>query len=617
MTQLKTLINRTLAILTVIVAVTGACVLYAVERNLHDASVIRQLQEQDKQIESILKHVVNLETGLRGFVITGNDAFLEPYHAARTALPAEFTILERLIDEQPASSRNARRDDHVTNIRVLIERWYADAASPQILARRRQGAEAAAELVKSQRGKRLTDAIRNEAATMHASLQHDLRSAQTDATRTLRFVQVLVPALLLMMVVASLLLGSYLTRRLTRAFRDLSDATRRIASGHYDERAPQAKLHEAHELATHFNTMARAVQDTRNELQARHDALERQHAHITRANTEAARLAELTDTLQACYTLQEGYAVLQRTLAHVFPDWNGTVSVMAASRNLLEVTVQWGDHAWRARAATSTPEACWALRKGQPYTREHPMSMPCLQQTPGHEHPYLCIPLVAQGDAVGTLRLSSRQAALPTEDITHVREYAQTVARQVALAIANLQLRDKLRQQSIRDALTGAFNRRYLEETLTRELAGSARGTRPLSVLAVDIDHFKRFNDTFGHEGGDAMLVAVARLMQEHFRTEDVVCRYGGEEFVIVLPDAEHADALERADGFRQAVRGLQVTSNGHALGQVSVSIGVATFPAHGTAGVTLIAAADTALYEAKRHGRDRVVGAAVGALSI
>jgi len=177
-----------------------------------------------------------------------------------------------------------------------------------------------------------------------------------------------------------------------------------------------------------------------------------------------------------------------------------------------------------------------------------------------------------------------------------------------------VRLREILRNQSIRDPLTGLFNRRYMEETLEREVRRARRGTRPMGVLMLDLDRFKQLNDTSGHEAGDAFLREMGELLQRSLRREDIACRYGGEEFVVVLPDASLEDARRRAEQIREAIKMLRISSQGAIVGPLTASIGVAGFPDHGLSGETLVRAADTALYRAKREGRDRVVVASAPA---
>ncbi len=187
----------------------------------------------------------------------------------------------------------------------------------------------------------------------------------------------------------------------------------------------------------------------------------------------------------------------------------------------------------------------------------------------------------------------------------HARLFAGE--RIVAVQEELTRAREALREQAIRDPLTGLFNRRYLEEALGRELRRAEHGHEPLGVLMLDLDYFKDFNDTHGHAAGDAMLNHLGAMLETHTRREDVTCRYGGEEFVLILPGMPLDVASRRADELRQAIGQSTVAWEGKGLASTTVSVGVACFPQHGTTGEALLAAADQALYRAKREGRDRV----------
>jgi diguanylate cyclase (GGDEF)-like protein len=183
----------------------------------------------------------------------------------------------------------------------------------------------------------------------------------------------------------------------------------------------------------------------------------------------------------------------------------------------------------------------------------------------------------------------------------------QTVAEQISLALANLALRETLRRQAIRDGLTNLFNRRYMEETLEREISRAQRKDAGLGLLMIDIDHFKSFNDDYGHDAGDMVLREVGGLLLNRTRKEDVACRYGGEEFLIIIPETGEDDALARAEELQAALCAMHLTYHERMLREVTVSIGVAVFPRHGSNVDNLLKAADLALYAAKRAGRNRV----------
>ena len=188
--------------------------------------------------------------------------------------------------------------------------------------------------------------------------------------------------------------------------------------------------------------------------------------------------------------------------------------------------------------------------------------------------------------------------------------FKTTFAAQVGLSVANIRLRDALRAQSTKDPLTGLYNRRYLGEMLEREIRRAARAAQPLGILMLDLDHFKKFNDTYGHDAGDAVLRETASFLVRSIRAEDFVCRYGGEEFVVVLPTADLRVAGMRAEAIRSRLHDLVVLHQGRSLGLVTASIGVAALPLHGTTEKDILQAADAALYRAKKAGRDRVVTA-------
>jgi diguanylate cyclase (GGDEF)-like protein len=215
--------------------------------------------------------------------------------------------------------------------------------------------------------------------------------------------------------------------------------------------------------------------------------------------------------------------------------------------------------------------------------------------------------MIAQGETLGLFYLNTARP----EALSHAkRQLARTVAEQVGLAIANLHLRETLQNQSIRDSLTGLFNRRYLEEALQQELARAQRQQSPISIVMLDVDHFKQFNDTYGHDAGDFVLKAIGQTLRENIRGSDIACRYGGEEMTLVFPETTMAEAVKRAEQLRQLISQLDLSYGGKALNTLTASLGIAAFPEHGSHGNALIQTADAALYRAKAAGRDRVVAA-------
>jgi diguanylate cyclase (GGDEF)-like protein len=224
----------------------------------------------------------------------------------------------------------------------------------------------------------------------------------------------------------------------------------------------------------------------------------------------------------------------------------------------------------------------------------------------------LCVPILAQGETLGIVHFQATDGApqMAPSDVS----FKTTFAGQVGLSIANIRLREALRTQSVRDALTGLYNRRYLEEVLDREVRRAGRAGQSLGLLMIDLDHFKHFNDTYGHDAGDAVLREAAAFLLKNVRAEDFVCRYGGEEFVVILPTADAEGARARGERLRSRMREFTIMHHGKSLGMVTFSVGVAAFPQNGISPKELMAAADTALYEAKRGGRDQVALASMKA---
>ncbi|HVN55756.1 MAG TPA: diguanylate cyclase [Anaerolineaceae bacterium] len=328
-------------------------------------------------------------------------------------------------------------------------------------------------------------------------------------------------------------------------------------------------------------------------------------------NREIGMLNEMGDVLQACRNREETYPILSAYLQRLFPMVGGVVQVVNPAKHLVETVSAWGDS--EISVEVFEPDRCWALRRGRPNL--------VLDQSPGmlcsHIHysqvgTHLCLPMMAKGNALGLVTLAFPKSAgrmIEAEQVfsEHQQKLALTVVEHIALALDNLWLGESLRQQAIRDPLTNLFNRRYMEETLERELARSRRKHTSLGIIFADIDHFKRYNDTFGHDAGDQVLRELGLFFTGHIRKEDIACRYGGEEFVLILPESSREAVFQRAEELCLQVKQLDIRFHDQVLGAITFSIGVSIFPDHGATAETLLRCADIALYEAKNAGRDRV----------
>jgi diguanylate cyclase (GGDEF)-like protein len=295
----------------------------------------------------------------------------------------------------------------------------------------------------------------------------------------------------------------------------------------------------------------------------------------------------------------------------MFPEDSGALFILNKEKNSLKAMAHWGKIEFGAR--TFSPEECWALRRGQEYLVKEPASgLVCGHLTGAVSTGSLCVPLIAHGVNLGVFLLIRNPQETLTDDPRNDsrQRLATTAARQIALSLANLNLQNVLMQQAIRDPLTGLFNRRYMEETLEREIFRVMRKEAPLGIIMLDVDSFKNHNDSLGHEAGDLLLQAMGSFLRSNIRREDIACRYGGDEFVLILPEASLEVTRQRAEKLRQEVQRLKVDYRGQSLKSVSISVGVAVFPTQGDRGEAVLKAADAALYRAKEGGRNRVVTA-------
>jgi diguanylate cyclase (GGDEF)-like protein len=332
------------------------------------------------------------------------------------------------------------------------------------------------------------------------------------------------------------------------------------------------------------------------------------------------QISELGSLLQACSSRDEAFLVMPERLVRLFPGTSGAISVLNASKDRVESAARWGTRL--SVNQTFAPDECWSLRRGCTHALPAGVSsVRCTHlQAAGSS---VCVPLIANGEAIGVLSIQNddelSDASTDSEGFARRNQLASAVAEHIALAISNLNLREALRQQTIHDPLTGLHNRRYMQEFLEREILRARRKGRPLALMMLDVDNFKRYNDTFGHPNGDEALRFVADTLLRAVRADDLACRYGGEEFSLILPECSLDQASVRAEEIRAQLKALHMERASEIPGVLTVSIGVAAFEETTDQGNLLLKFADDALYQAKRAGRDRVVVArsATGAVEL
>lgn len=390
-------------------------------------------------------------------------------------------------------------------------------------------------------------------------------------------------------------------QRVLRPVVRLSDVVNRLAAQDYAVEPPT--LGHIDEIGD----MAQAIRVFRE------NGLERQRLEAEREADLAMRdlLSRMTQRMQGCDTLLDLKEVVQRFLPEIAPGLAGRLYLLDERRNAVIETCNWQEP--RHSQPEFSPLACWALRRGLPHRPAGgQVDVPCDHLSLGGDAPpnSLCLPLTAQREILGLLYLEPKAGADDNDPIETSAVYLQMLAENIGLALGNLRLREALREMAMADQLTGLANRRQLETVLATQLAEAERLDQPISCLMIDIDHFKRFNDSFGHEGGDAVLHEVGAVLKGSMREGGLAFRYGGEEFLLLLPGFGPEQAAERAEDIRARIGALRVSLAGADLGQVTASVGVANTPVHCPAD-RLVRTADAALYRAKALGRDRTVVAA------
>jgi diguanylate cyclase (GGDEF)-like protein len=320
---------------------------------------------------------------------------------------------------------------------------------------------------------------------------------------------------------------------------------------------------------------------------------------------EVRLLGELNEWLQSSRSLEELFTMVARFMTHILPDCAGSIYVYSNSRDVLDGSVSWNDGYHHDHIH---PEDCWGLRRGRTYIHGYSeVDFTCSHTDPHDKQPYFCFPILAHGETVGLMHLRARVGL----DIAFFRDgqrLAQMCAEQISMAIANVQMRDQLQDQSIRDPLTGLFNRRHMTETLRRMMGRMPKDRQGLSVVSVDIDHFKKFNDHHGHDAGDMVLRAVGAALEQHCDGDEIACRMGGEEFMLLLPRLPAEEALKRSEDLRAAVENITVRYGEKTLPRVTISVGIAVYPDHGLFPQDVMRVADDARYQAKANDRNQVI---------
>ncbi|WP_404366365.1 diguanylate cyclase [Sphingomonas sp. MMS24-J45] len=335
-------------------------------------------------------------------------------------------------------------------------------------------------------------------------------------------------------------------------------------------------------------------------LRERREDAERAHAERKQIN----HLFRMTEMLQSANGYGDANAVLGATIESLLPGFGGALYVFNNSRDRLELSATWHWPDNDPLRPVIAPAQCWALKRGKFHLNAGVRGALCCEHHVGRAT-VLELPMSAHGEIQGMLKIATN---LPdaSAQLAQAQPLATAIADAMSLAVSNIALREKLRTQALRDPLTGLYNRRYMEDALTRFAGLAERSGGHLSAIMIDLDHFKKVNDEFGHAMGDAILREAAAAIMGTLRTSDVACRYGGEELLVILPECGLSEATSKAELLRERIEALSTTYET----TISASFGVAAIPDSTRVLADLLSLADTALYQAKEGGRNRVVAA-------
>jgi diguanylate cyclase (GGDEF)-like protein len=571
-----------------------------------------ELESQNRLVvraaTSVLDDLQDAETGQRGYLLSDGDvAYLRPYESARARLPSDLTATV-------AATSLPQSAALVQELLPVVHEKMAELERTVELQRAGRH-EAALAIVRSGSGRELMERARRLITTINAgeSRLRDEREAALGKLQRWTFLLVAIGGTVLALFTILITWGTVSRLRETIVWlrERLADvrAQRRTTTDAlegFDELEPIAEEFNGLVLALHAESERRGR--TEDELRASNEELAAKTAAEQRRADTLDLVRKLSYRLSGCVTEEEFNAVIERMLPSAVQGAPGALYSFNHSRRFLSRVTQWNEPSGSPDAFA--PNDCWALRRGRAhYVRDATLDIVC-PHVRGKVGAYSCTPLAAQGETIGLLHLQARLDGTARDE-----DELTVLSEMLAITLANVRLRESLQSASIRDPLTGLFNRRYLQEAWDLESARASRDGRPIALLMLDIDHFKQFNDTFGHDAGDKVLRMVAEALEQGTRAGDVVCRFGGEEFVILMIDANDENALMRAEALRLAVKSIVLPLGAQRLGTVTISIGVATFPLAGRSFDDVQKAADIALYQAKNNGRDRVeVAMPVGA---
>ena len=555
-----------------------ALLFYSYWMALHANRGTRRSLESIAQGEELLRHVTEMHMGVRGYIFTQQASLLAPYEQAAAAIPAELANLRDLESDSPLQVAE------VDAIQNALTRWQADFAN-RTISRINRGTPVEVPPLLAEGEKRLTPVHQMLAKLLEEDHAENIAGLRDEEQQMRRMLVVALGVAFLVGVIV-LLVTREVAGLLVQPVRQLIEASERVSRGDFRVSLPAPADNEFGILSLSFSHMTLALRQEREEMAA----LNRYSEAVTQCTSEG----EICD--HVLFAIRERFHPRQVIIFKLNPEEN----LLEAVATLLPLPEEL--HDWPVIAE---PHNCKAVRTGRHFrVNDVSVEPPCPSKfvIPG-EGSYYCGPLIAGGVIIGAVRVEGLKDYWTPERESLLESYLSGAAS----ALSNLRLLETTKQQANVDELTGLYNRRFLEEYARKLLAMARRKGQPLGIIMMDLDHFKEFNDVYGHEVGDRILRHFAKTATQAMREANLAARYGGEEFVVILPETDAQGCLRLAERIRLAVERMVVPSGTEKpLPQVTVSLGIAVYPDHGQSLEELLQASDKALYESKRAGRNR-----------
>jgi len=534
--------------------------------------------------QSFLGHAYEVYSNVQRFVVSRQSNALAPYERSVTDGLADLNALEELEAADPGQLQEVAR------IRAQYEEFRNSWAQPTIeLARPGGDYNSTAAMAE---GQQRLNAIRTEAFKLRREDEKQNVGEMEGAEKVTRLTLLAGVSLTVLLAGILIFLKGVWTRQIVAPVLQLIRASEQVGRGDFAPELPPMVDNEFGILSRSFSRMTSALRREREEM---------------------ASLNRFSEAVTQCTSEHEVYDLVLHSLKERFQPGQIIIFKLQTPENFLEAvaTLVPLPKEVGARPVIEEPHSCKAVRAGRSFVvNDVRVQAPCPSKFAlPSEGSYFCGPLIAGGIIIGSVRMQAA-ADIWTSDR---RRLLESYLSGAASALSNLRLLDRMKEQANFDLLTGLYNRRFMLDYARKQFAIAQRREQPVGVAMLDLDHFKRFNDVYGHEIGDCVLRHFSKTVTESIRESNLIARYGGEEFVVILPDTSAKTCVLVAERIRQAVMTMVVPSNTeNPLPQVTVSIGVAAYPEHGKTLEEVLQASDKALYESKRGGRNRVTAAPV-----